>query len=191
MSKQPPDDESLLESIFTQLHQAMSESDPEEDLGVNEELMDGIRNSLSALFGSAVDDTPSVTVVEGGKKADSPAEERKPPELFFAPEPEEPITDLTSELSDVQVRVFKGRDLFDKKNNLQKGQILVEADEKQVLLMSSKKHLYRIFCTEGTIILLSNDNEKITLGQSIDIEAKYLCVKGETSAKGYYVRVSE
>jgi len=191
MSKQPPDDESLLESIFTQLHQAISDSDPEEDPEVNEELMEGIRNSLSALFGNSIEMQPPVTLVEGGKKEDSSVEERKPPELFFAPEPENFYTESGQELSDVQVRVFKGKDLFHKKSNINNGQIVVQDDEEQVLLHSSTEHLYRIFCTEGTLIVLSQVGLQVSAGQSVDVEAKYICVKGGGSSKGYYTRISE
>jgi hypothetical protein len=134
---------------------------------------------------------PSVTVVECGKKEDSLVEERKPPELFFAPEPENLSTDSLQDLSDVQVRVFKGKDLFHKKSNINHGQIVAEDDEQQVLLHSSTEYLYRIFCSEGILTVLSHDGIQVSAGQSVDVEAKHISVKGVGSTKGYYTRVSE
>ena len=94
MSKQPPNDDELLEAIFEQLQNAMAETDAEEDAEIQEELMTGIRHSLQALFGGSMDFKPQVTVMDGGKTEETDADSKRP-ELHFAPDPPPPTAVIT------------------------------------------------------------------------------------------------
>ena len=197
MSKQPPNDDELLGVIFEQLQDAMSETELEEDAEIQEELMTGIRHSLQALFGSSVNFKPQVTVMEGGKTEETDADSKRP-ELHFAPQPEEdPVSEETSVLKpDVQVRVFKsgeGKGNTNRVRALRSGQISVQDGGEQQILYGITNQLYRVYCVDGLLAVYADQNKTALLhpGQSIDVEAKQITVKGEESSTGSYDRVQK
>ena len=195
MSKEPPkDDDSLFEAIFTQLQDAMAHSDVDEDDGIQEELMTGIRHSLEALFGSApMNESPQVTVVEGGKK-DKTSRIYKRPELHFAPEPED-VDEVDD--ADVQIRIIKGNDFLsseqDRKNHhIPSGKIFVLAQQQQTIVQHTVLQMYRIHCLEGKIQVVLDSQEPIDVceGQSVDVEARIIGIHGVEDSSGEFYRLA-
>ena len=134
----------------------MSDHEHGEDGHVQEELLEGIRHSLEALFGGLeTPDSPNVTVVEGGKLDDEPRDEQDRPHLAFAPEIETPEVAFDRP-SDVQVRLLKGADLFSSTQDDSfplDGKILLNDEHPQTLYTGASQRLYRIFCQRGRLLV--------------------------------------
>ena len=194
MSKQPPEDDSLLEAIFSQLQEAMSDNEYGEEGQIQEELLEGIRHSLEALFGGLPSqDSPTVTVVEGGKSDDEPRNEQDRPNLAFAPEIE--AEEALERPSDVQVRILKGPELFSslhRESANSAGQILLNDDDQQTLFKGTSEKTYRIFCSQGRLsVHCLGQRLSLQRGQSVDVEASEIAVSSVDKAKGHYFRVTK
>ena len=162
------------------------------------------------------DPGPEVHVVDGGLDDDAePPEDRDPPDLRLAPEPDETDESLEDHLlagagplgasgrgreRDVRVTVHRlgpgdtVRRATPVPDVRRRGAVLVGAGEGQTLYRGRTARLYRVSCTEGALRVEVDGvpTETLRPGQAVDIEASFLRVHGEgAKAAGIYALVKQ
>ena len=188
----PPDDENP-ESIHGLVNELSKELEAAGfvDEDVQEELMQGIQDSLRAMFGEVFEvEPPNVTVVEGGRRMDEPVTTGAPPELKVASFESEQVevedgSTLDFDSSNVSVRVFrpKGGGV----PSLSSGNIHLEAiDEEQCMYSGDTLKMYRILLFRGEAEVFSGGTCICTLKekQSMDVEGRKITIRaraGEVS----------
>lgn len=190
MSEPPKDDGTPLTHIISEISKGLDEASFVED-DIRGDLLEGIQDSLRALFGTAfVHAEPNVQVVEGGRSDDSPPTPGLRPTLKVAERDDyiedTEITELDSSLNpNISVRLFK-HDLssITPRAPLTTGTIcLKEGESEQCIYVGRSVRLYRIVAITGALTLNVDGNMIGSLqeGQSMDIEGAQIKVMADAS----------
>ncbi len=189
---QPPDDthggDALIGDLLQQVSDALDEAELK-DGAVRQALLDGVRDAFTSISG----DGPTVTVVDGGRMADTPPTSGERPELRIAtpaeddePESEPPVT--------TRVRVLRGPR---SRPVRLVGRIAVAPQgtdgDQQTIFRGEQARPYRLICDRGTlqVELDGMPSERLGAGQSLDAEARMIRVVGaaDEPSQGRYARL--
>ena len=177
----PPDDESRLDAILSEVREALDEAGIAGE-AIRGALLDGVREALGAE--PEVSTTgPEMTVVEGGRAPDAPRAAGGAPELTIAEERSQ------AEPSRTRVVVTRAGDPApDAKPG--RGRIVVQ-DETQTIFHGAATRAYRLHCERGAlrVSLDGQPAESMTTGQSLDVEARLIRVSARGDARGWFARL--
>ena len=167
--KKPPhdDDDALYEELLDQVREALAALDVEPgDLA--ESVVDGLRGALDGVAGR-------MRVLDGGEEpSDVP-----PPHLEIAEEPRVRV-----------VKVDRPRVHVQEAPLHLEGALLVAAGATQTLFRGSEARIYRIHCSSGAIEVHSDGAvDRVGPGQSVDVEAVLVRIRGIEASEGRYARV--
>ena len=194
MSEPPKDDGTPLTSIISEISKGLDESSFVED-DIKGDLLEGIQDSLRALFGTGfVQAEPNVQVVEGGRSDDSPPTPGQRPTLKVAEQEdyieEAELSELGSTLNpNISVRLFK-HDLssITPKVPLTTGAIcLKEGESEQCIYAGRNVRLYRIVASRGALTIHADGKliGSLQEGQSMDIEGAQIKVISDALQETY------
>ena len=181
MSEPPKDDNPPMKDMISEISKGLEEAGFLED-DIKSDLLDGIQDSLRALFGDVFQtEEPQVHVVEGGRDPDAPPTEGARPNLKVADAvdfAEEESAYANEDSPNISVRVFRPNlQQMLPKEALSTGEIsLADEQEEQLLYTGKSERLYRIHVRTGSAHLFADDEPCGTLyaEQSLDIEARHI-----------------
>lgn len=195
----PPDDENpenihgLVDELSKELESAGFVNED-----VQEELMQGIQDSLRAIFGQVFEpEPPNVTVVEGGRTDDEPASSAPRPKLKVASFEDsdicnqEDILDGAFDSSNVSVRVIRSNG--GGVPSLGSGNIHLDGvNTVQCVYSGESPKMYRLLLFRGEAEIFSGDRIICVLKekQSIDVEGMEITIRSkEAEVTGMYSHV--
>ena len=199
MSKRPPEDNPIIAEILRQLSEVMGPKD------IDELTKAAMEEALSETFPGLMENTSTsnISVLDGGKDGtDNDLKDLERRSRFQIVEEDVLSADADTLVPDVQVRILSTQDLiegsdglidfskslnFEQNQPLRRGQISVEQNQLQVIAVRSEAQGYRVGCDDGAWILETDSTSfEMNRGQSIDIEAQRITVKGLQSSIGWF-----